>query len=179
MTTSLDLLDLSHAAVIAANTMAGDNIFRPGDWPTQPGQYPIGKMRLVKEDRISQGRSGPQSFTTTAHIQMSLAVSEPAQLDDAGATAAEAKLWAFKREVEIAIVNSMPLATAIQQISMMRSQLQFLGQGGEHLAGVQMDIAFEYYEGPENFAPVDADDIEEFDVTASSFPPFGMNITLP
>ncbi|HEX7853871.1 MAG TPA: hypothetical protein VF503_09265 [Sphingobium sp.] len=179
MTTSMDLLDLVYAAVMAAGTAAGNRFYRPGDWPTQPDQYPIGKMRLAKEDRISLGRSGPAEFTTTAHVQISLAVSEPAKLDDAGAGDAETSLWALKRQVEVAVINSMPLFSVIQQIPVMRSQLQFAGQASTHLAGIQMDIALEFYEGPENFAPVDAVDLEEVEITMTTFPPTGLSIHLP
>lgn len=169
MTDSLQLLNLVHAAIVAANTDAGGQVFKPGDWPTQDGQYPIIKMRLVLEDRQSLARSGEPQFITVATIRLSQEVSAPARLDDLGATEAEAKAWRLKRQCDAAIVNSYPLTSVIQRIVSMRSQLAFNSDAATHLAGIQTDIALEFYEGAENFAPVEADDIDEVHVDVPTF----------
>lgn len=177
MTTSLDLLDATHAALIAADTDAAADVFRPGDWPTQPDQYPITKLRLISEDRQQIGRSGPAEFITTATVRLVSEVSAPVELDNAGATKAEALLWRLKRQNEVAIVNSYPLAGMIQQIVSMRSQLAFTSEGATHLAGIQTDIAYEFYEGPESFAPHEADDLDGVDL-ATALPPTGLTVDL-
>jgi hypothetical protein len=182
MTTSLDVLDLCYAAVLgpgivtappAYATMAQGRVYKPGDWPSQDGLYPLVKMRLVGEDRVPIGRSGPAEFTTTATIRITGEVSAPAQIDDGGATVAETLLWQLKRQIEVAIVNSYPLTSAIQQISSMRSQLAFNSEAATHLAGVQIDLALEFYEGPESFAPVVADTLDQVSLAATRFPPVG------
>jgi hypothetical protein len=176
-TTSLALLALCCAAV-TGYTSADDRVFKPGDWPSQEGQYPLIKMRLVAEDRQSTGRGGAIAFITVATIRLIGEVSEPASEDDAGASGAEAALWALKREIEIAIVNSYPLTAAISNIPTMRSQLAFSSQGATHLAGVQIDVQLEFYEGPESFAPVEAVDLEEATLADTNLEPIGAEIDL-
>ena len=78
MALSEDLLELTHAAIVQAGTDAEGDVFRPGDWPTQDGQYPIIKLRLIGEDRQSVSRSGPSQFTTITTIRISAEVSAPA-----------------------------------------------------------------------------------------------------
>lgn len=152
MTTSLQLLDLVYEAIVAAGTDAQERVHRPGDWPTQDGVYPRIKLRLLTEDRASLGRGGPAEFTTTATIRAIGEVSAPAQLDNAGALEAEAKLWALKGQIDAAIVGSYPLMSEIQQIASMRSQLDFNADSATHLAGIACDVALEFYEGPESFS---------------------------
>jgi len=187
MITSLDLLALTHAAVLGEGrlatppvyaTAAEGRVFKPGDWPSQDGLYPLVKMRLIAEDRQSMARSGAAQFTTAATIRITGEVSAPAQFDDAGATVAETQLWQLKRQIEVAIVNSYPLTAVIQQIASMRSQLSFNSEAATHLAGVQIDLALEFYEGAESFAPVAADELDQITFAASRFPPVGFSSTL-
>lgn len=166
-TTSLDLLDAVHQAILAADTAAGTNVFRPGDWPTQVGQYPIIKLRLVSQSRQSLGR-GAVEFITIATIRAMIEVSAPARVDDLGAQDAETQLWNLAREVDVAVIGSDPLARLVQQVASVQSQLAFTSEAATHLAGLQMDIALEFYEGPWSFAPIDAQDFTEVDATVSA-----------
>lgn len=163
-TTSLDLLDMVHQALLAGRTAMEQRIYRPADWPTQPGQYPIGKLRLIGESRQSLGHGATVEFITTATVRLLIECSEPAQLDDTGAAAVEQALWLVKRQAEVAVIGSYPLEESIQRFVSIQSQLAFT-TAATHLAGVQMDIAMEFYEGPESFAPIDSDDLNEADVT--------------
>jgi hypothetical protein len=175
ITTSQDLLTLSIAALTVTNatTTAQARVFAPGDWPTQPDQYPILKLRLTAEDRQSLGRGGAPEFTTTTTIRIMGEVSEPASVDNGGASLAEASLWQLKRQVEVAIINSYPLTSLLQHFPSIRSQLAYNSDGPTHLAGIQIDIQMEFYEGPESFAPVDATDLDEISLTATNYPPAG------
>lgn len=174
MTTSQDLLQAVYEAIAAAGTGAGDRVYTPGDWPTQPDQYPIVKLRLVSEQRRSSGRSGPPQFETVAVVRILAEASSPADFDNAGASDAEQKLWSLKRQIEVAVINSYPLEQQIEQIATVNSQLAFTSEAATHLAGLQMDLSLEFYEGPESFAPVEADDLEEADVTG-----IGPGLTIP
>ena len=171
MTTSLDLLDLIQAAIVGAGTNAAERVFRPGDWPSQPSTVPQIKLRLLSESRASISRSGAPQFTTTATIRAFLEVQEPASEDDAGAGIAEAAAWSLKRQVEVAVVNSYPLTKQIQQIASIRAQFAFNSEGAMHLAMVVLDLDLEFYEGPDNFAPIDAEDLDEISLTATNYPP--------
>lgn len=179
MTTSLDLLQQSYDAILQANTDAGNRVFKPGDWPTQDGQYPIIKMRLVHEDRQSIGRSGAFEFTTVATIRIAAEVSGLASVDDIGATGVETQLWALKRQIEVALVNSYPLTRLIQNIPTMTSQLAFNSDAATHIAGVQIDFSLEFYEGPENFAPVESVDLTQVTIVNPNLPPTGLSVDLP
>ncbi|WP_395391487.1 hypothetical protein WBP07_12685 [Novosphingobium sp. BL-8A] len=171
MTTSLDLLDLVQSAIAAAGTDAGDRVYRPGDWPSQEATIPQIKLRLLSENRASISRSGAPQFTTTATIRAFLEVQAPASEDDVGAGIAEAAAWKLKRQVEVAVVNSYPLTQQIQQIASIRAQFAFNSEGAMHLAMVVLDLDLEFYEGPDNFAPIQADDLEEISLTATNYPP--------
>lgn len=177
--TSIDLLGLVRDALVAAGTDAGSRIYAPGDWPTQPDSYPITKIRLVNESRQSIARSSAPEFTTTALIRIISEVSAPAKLDDAGATDAEMACWRIKRQNEVAIVNGYPLTASIQQISSIYSQLAFNSEGTTHLAGIQTDLALEFYEGPESFAPIIVDELLEMRLSDPHYPPHGFDFLLP
>jgi len=179
MTTSIDLLQLVYDAILQANTAAGTNVYKPGDWPTQDGQYPIIKLRLVHEQRTSLGRGGAIQFTSVATVRISAEVSGLATVDDAGAMAVEGAVWALKREIEVAVVNSSPLTQSIQNIPTMTSQLAFNSDAATHVAGVQIDLSLEFYEGPENFAPVASDDLTEVTIANPNLPPTGLSVDLP
>lgn len=161
MTTSADVLDFVYQAILTGGTDAESRVYKPGDWPTQNDQYPITKMRLIAESRRSLGVSGPAEFLTTATLRLMTEVSAPATIDDAGATGAESQLWAIKGQNDAAVVNSYPLTEQVQQIAAMRSQLAFNSEGATHLAGIQTDIDIEFYEGPEDFAPVATADLDQ------------------
>jgi len=178
VTTSQDLLELCNEAVLNV-TDAGSRVYKPGDWPSQDEQYPLIKMRLIHEARTSLGRGGAIEFVTVATIRLTGEVSAPATVDDAGATDAESALWRLKRQIEIAIVNSYPLTNQIQNIPMMVSQLDFSSEGATHLAGIRVDLQLEFYEGPESFAPVESDDLQQVTIANTNLPPTGLSVDLP
>jgi len=177
MTTSFDILELVQAALLSA-TDAEDRVYRPGDWPAQPDLMPMWKLKVFAEDRQSISRSGPPEFTTTATIRMIGQVQAPADEDDAGASVAEQALWRMKRQADVAVINSYPLTSTIQQIASVRSQPVFNADGSLHVGAIQIDLAIEFYEGPESFAPVQADDLAELDLTASNYPPAATTVPL-
>lgn len=188
MTTSDQLLDLVGQALLgpAAGaqppvyaTDGQDRVFRPGDWPAQPDQYPIWKLRVVRESKQSIARSGAPEFIVTTTVRAIGEVSAPADVDDAGAGAAEASLWRLKAQGEAAIINSYPLTASIQQIASVESQLAYTSQSETHLAGVQIDLALEFFQGPEDFAPIESDPLTDLTVDAVNYPPAGLDIPLP
>lgn len=181
------LLDLVVAALLGPNaqatpsiyaTAAGAGIFRPGDWPTQGGQYPRLKARITGETKQSIARSGPPEFTVLTTIRVIGEVSEPAAVNDAGATAAEASLWALERDVEIAVIGSYPLSAEIQQIASVNSQLDYNSDGETHLAGVQIDFGIEWYQGPEAFAPIASGDLDAVHLELTDHTPSGLDLYL-
>lgn len=179
--TSLDILAMVVAAATAKpdTTAAGERVYGPGDWPAQADGYPFFKLRVSSEDRTSLGRGGPPEFTTLATIQVFGEVSTAAQAQDAGATVAENELWALKRQFEVAVINSYPLTASVQQIASMRTRLGFDSSGDTHLGSMLTELVIEFYEGPEEFAPVEVEDFETAEVTATHYPPAGVAVDLP
>jgi hypothetical protein len=178
VTSSLDLLNDVVAAIADASTDAEDRVYAPGDWPSQSDQYPIIKARLMGEDRQAAGRGGPSQFTTVATVRLVGEVSELADVNDAGAPIAEAALWQLKRQIDVAVINSMPLNTVCNVLSM-RSQLAFNSDAATHLAGVQIDLALEFFEGPEDFAQPATVDVTEVHADVSGFAPVGFTNAFP
>ena len=177
MTTSEDLLDAVAAAIVAAGTDAQLRVYTPGDWPTWDSQYPAIKLRMLRETKTAIGR-GEISFTVVTTIRILGQVSEPASADDGGAAAAEVALWRLKRQAEVAIINSYPLTSLLQQFPSVDAQLAFSSEGEKHLAGIQVDLALEFYQGPEDFAPIVTTDVDAVTVTATAYPPAGLDLAL-
>jgi hypothetical protein len=178
MSTSEELAALVYSALTTADdtTDAGANVYKPGDWPTQADQYPRLKLRVTRESKQSLGRGGPPEFTVITTLRIIGEVSEPADVNDAGATAAEAALWRLSRQVEIAVIGSYPLTAELQQFATVDSQLAYNSDAETHLAGIQIDIGLEHYQGPEMFAPVIADDVTDVEVTLSTYPPHSLSV---
>ncbi|WP_174296534.1 hypothetical protein [Sphingomonas bacterium] len=153
MTTSERVLDLVYDAVVVIGEAKG-RVFRPGKLPTQQDAYPQIKVQLAGESRQSLGRGSVQ-FTTTATIRVTAEVSAPVKAADPQSSEVELQLWAMKRQIELAVIGSYPLFREIQQLASVQAQLAYDAQA-TMLGGVQIDLAFEFYEGPEDFAPLDA-----------------------
>lgn len=179
MTTSGALLDLVVAALRARGaTDAGALVFPPGDWPTQEDQYPNLKIRVVRESKQSIARSGPPEFTVTTMVRITGEVSKPAEVANGGATAAEVALRRLGGQVEVAVIGSYPLTSLLQQIASVDSQYSYNSESETHLAGIQIDMALDWYQGPEAFAPIDADDLDEVALAATHYPPAGLRVDL-
>ncbi|KUR80761.1 hypothetical protein [Novosphingobium sp. FSW06-99] len=159
-------------------TDAGTRVYSPGDWPSQQATLPQIKLRIARESRVSLGRSGAPQFTTTATIRILVEAQAFAEADDAGAAKAQDYAWRMKRQVEVAIINSYPLFREIQQLASMRSDLAYNADGATHIAGIQMDLDFEFYEGPESFAPIAASTISDVLISPTNYAPASVDVVM-
>ncbi|MDR3408468.1 MAG: hypothetical protein P4L68_08220 [Methylovirgula sp.] len=157
-------------------TGAGRRVYSPGDWPSQKATLPQIKLRILREVRQSLGRSGAPEFTTTTTIRILAEAQAYALEDNAGATAAEAAAWALKRQIEVAIINSYPLFSEIQQLASMRSDLAYTSEGDTHVAGIQMDLDFDFFEGAECFAPIATSDPTTIRIDPTNYAPASIDI---
>jgi len=176
--TSEELLDLVFAAVAGAGTDAADRVYRPGDWPTQGDQYPVLKLRVLAETKQSLGK-GQVQFSVTTTVQVVGEVSAAALPRDQGANDAERKLWRLARQAEVAVINSYPLFCQVEQLASVQTQLAFNSEGETHLGGIDMRLAFDHYQGEEDFAPIQADEILEVTVDATALRPAGAFLNFP
>lgn len=176
MTTAADLFELAYQQLtptdkLEAPTSAEDRVRRPGDLPTQSDAYPNIDMRLISETKQSTGR-GSIGFTTTATIRFTGKVSAPANIEEPLTSDIEVRLWTLKREIERAIINSYPLFSVVQQLVSVQSQLAY-DAAATHLAGIQSDYTFEFYESAEDFAPLPVDDLTQIVATDANHPGAG------
>jgi hypothetical protein len=175
-----DLLLSTSQALLQGSTAAGNRVYVPGDWSTWDKSYPYIRIRPGAEDRTSQGNSGI-NFDVVSVIRFTARVSAPAQANDGGAAAAEAALWALKRQIEIAIINAPQLRTAlISDYPYTHAEVEVSSEGREHYAELVMDIAMAFYQGAEAFCqpptvPLDGIDVTQ---TGSSKGP-GLTVTFP
>lgn len=178
-TTSDTLLKLCVAELRADGaTDAGRRVYSPGDWPSQKATLPQIKLRLIREIRQSLCRSGPPEFTTTATVRILGEAQAYAEADDVGAAKARDAAWALKRQIEVAIINSYPLFSEIQQLASMRSELAANSDGETHIAAVQMDLDLEFFEGAESFAPIRTTCPIDMMVNVTNYPPAAIDIDL-
>lgn len=173
----MDVADAIRDAIRDAGTQLGTRVYKPGDWPSQDEQYPLARVRLIREDRRSPGRGGPDQFVTTALVLITLEVSALALADNEGAAAAEQQLWAIKREVDAAIFNNAAIGALISQYPNISAELAYASEAATHLAGLQIKVAAEFFEGADGFPgaadPEPLDDLDEITVEATRLPPAG------
>lgn len=172
MTVTTDALQ---ALLVAALTRATDGVyatgiganwFAPRDWPTSPDEMPIGLVQSPKERKESEGRSGAQQFTVTTIIRVIARVVSKAGSGDAGAVAALAALGVLQRQIEVAVINDYDLTRQIQQFTSVDSTSGVKATGEFHTGELVMDFALEFYQGPEDFAPIAATPIEQMAIFA-------------
>lgn len=142
-------------------TGAGQNVFAPRDWPSQPDQLPSIFIDVPSEDKESLGRNGAPQFTVTATIPIVLRVTSKASAGDAGAVAVLAAMAALRRQVEVAVINAAPIMGLLQQYPFVRAQMKVTAEGEQHIGECQMLVGMEFYQGPEDFAQPVTTPLEE------------------
>lgn len=168
MTVTADTLqDLIIAALITQDdqghypTGLAANVFAPRDWPITSDEMPIGLLQSPSEHKQSLGRSGAQQFTVNATFRLVVRVSGKAQAADAGAAAVLAVLAVLQRQIEVAVINNYDLELQIQQIASITVTNGVSKDGELHFGELVMDFDLEFYQGPEDFAPIAATPMDE------------------
>lgn len=165
--TSELLQGLILAAVSAVDaTAVGANWSAPRDWPTAPQDMPIGMVQSPSEHKQSLGRSGAQQFTVTSTIRLVVRAWSKATAGDLGAAAVLSVLGVIQRQIEIAVINSFDLTQVIQQITAVRVQNGVSADADRHMGELVIDIDLEFYQGPEDFAPIAASPFSELAIYA-------------
>ncbi len=150
---------------IIGNTDAGNRVYSPRDWPTTEEMYPVILVQTLIEEKQSLGRNAPQ-FNTITTVRITGRLQElDGENENDGANKAELALERLREQIERAVINSYDLTRQIQQFARVRSTIN-LDSGGEgHLAQLLMELDIEYYQGPEDFYPINADRLDGMDVT--------------
>jgi len=168
MTTTSELRQLAVIG-LAGKTLAGDNVFSARTWATWKGTYPVLYLHSPLEDMDSLGRNGGPQFTVTATLAISARVEVKAKPRNAGAGEALLELETIQNQIKMALINYPPLMSRLQQYPFIRSEIHENSEGETELAELVMQIGMEFYQGPEDFYPLEGPDYSPpFDPVAAS-----------
>ncbi|ENN8377952.1 ATP-binding protein [Providencia rettgeri] len=148
---------------LKGKTAAENRVYSPMDWSTVNADYPCIIVQTPFDHKKSLGRNVPQ-FNTVTTVRVTGRLEEFDGDDLDGAMKAELALEALREEIERAVINSYELTRQIQQFIEIRSQIDISAVGEGHLAQLLMDLDIEYYQGPEEFYPIDADPLIGIDL---------------
>ena len=154
MTTTSQLRQIA-AEALKGKTAAGDNVFAARNWPTWNDSYPIIWLHSPEEDKESLGRNGGPQFNVTATIRITARLQLKALPRNAAAGAMILALEDMQRRIEMALINFPPLMTRLQQFPFIRSRMDEDGEGEQNLGELVMDVGMEFYQGPEDFYPLE------------------------
>jgi len=138
-------------------TIAGVNLYSPGDWNVTAAKLPAIKLRYGPEEKRSKGVTGQTAFDTVSVFELRVEVSAesgPKALLD---------LEALQADIEAAIFKSVPLRQLAQDFPMMRTQTSVQADGETHIGGMQIELGVTMYE---TFYPDVTAQLAEIDLTA-------------
>lgn len=109
------------AALIAANTTAGEDVFSPRAWPTEPGSYPLIIVRTPEEHKENVSpRAGPPQFFSTITLTVLGRVSATTE------EATEAALETLSLQIENALLTNgqFIFVNGVQQFSSVHTSME-------------------------------------------------------
>ncbi len=169
-------------SALTGKTDALDRVYSPRDWPTTEDMYPLILVQTPFDLKNSLGRNVPQ-FTTVTTVRITGRLQELDEIDqDNGAAKAEEALEQLREQIERAVINSYELTRQTQQFLQVRSTIDINAGGEGHTAQLLMELDIEYYQGPEEFYPIETTPLEGIDVTITEpdgTPEVGITIDLP
>ncbi|HDL7427115.1 TPA: ATP-binding protein [Yersinia enterocolitica] len=152
-------------AAILGKTDAENRVYSPRDWPTTEEMYPVILVQTPIEEKQSLGRNAPQ-FNTITTVRITGRLQElDGENENDGANKAELALERLREQIERAVINSYDLTRQTQQFARVRSTIDLDSAGEGHLAQLLMELDIEYYQGPEDFYPIEADPLLGMDIT--------------
>lgn len=158
------LRELVVKAITVAQTDAGERVYSPRDWPTTGEDYPCVLVQTPFDEKRSLGRNVPQ-FDSTATIRITGRVEAFDSETTDGAMLAEVAAENLREQIERAVINSYDLGLVVQQYKHIRSAIQVDAGGEGHIGQLTFEIDAEYYQGPEDFFPVEGVPLEGIDVS--------------
>lgn len=167
---------------LTGKTDAAERVYSPRDWATSEDMYPVILVQTPFDLKNSLGRNVPQ-FTTVTTVRITGRLQELDEIgQDNGAAKAEESLEQLREQIERAVINSYELTRQTQQFLQVRSTIDINAGGEGHSAQLLMELDIEYYQGPEEFYPIEADPLQGIDVTfiePDGTPEVGVTIDLP
>lgn len=154
--TDMDTLrDAAVAALKAANTLAGQRVYSPRDWPTWNGIHPAIIVRTPDESAQSLGPVGVPTFNTT----ITLAISGRVERDSEAHADADARTLA--KQIKAAILqNGQFIKTqAVQQFVGFTSRIEVTAEARKHIGEVTVSLSVEVFQVYEPIIDADGDPI--------------------
>lgn len=148
-----DVLQDIFVAALMGKTVAGDQIFAPRDWPTDPSLLPCILVQSPREKKEAVGQGVPQ-FNVFTTIRLVARVTAAALPGDGAAKACLLALGMIQRQIEVAVINSYDLMRAIKRIATVESVNGTKSESEYQLGELVMDFVLEFYQGPEAFFPI-------------------------
>lgn len=165
MTTTSDTVQDLVVAALQGKTLAGGNIFIPRDWPIELDPLPMIKVGTPEERKESLGPNAPQ-FDVLTTLRLTAIAKLKATSNDQAAGAAQVVAAVMQRQIERAVINDYDLFRVISEIVSVDTKSQVKSEGSVHLAELTMDFVMKFYQGTEDFAPIDVVPIEEIMLVA-------------
>ncbi len=161
-----DIIDLMVAAIKAAETLAGDNIFSFRAIPTRADALPIVIIQLPEADLVSQGRGTPQ-YTATYTVPIVGRIAVDFTQDDPLGLGIQQAMSAFRLQIQMAILNNTQIMRGVQQIARVTSRAKFNAENQQRLGELQMAVAVETYVGPGEMHDIGAVDLTGITLSSS------------
>ncbi|WP_337049766.1 ATP-binding protein [Serratia fonticola] len=157
------LRDLAVTA-LKGNTLAEHRVYSPRDWSTRADDYPVLLVQTLYEEKHSLGRNAPQ-FNTVTTVQIAARTKTfDGEFYDDGAVEAQLMLETLKEEIERSLINSYEITRQTQQFLHVRSKIDLNSEGDGHTGQLVVEMDIEYYQGPEDFYPIDAEPFKGVDL---------------
>jgi hypothetical protein len=148
------LRNLAIAALKGA-TPAQARVYSPADLASASEELPLIIVRSPTERKDSLGRNGPPQFNTVATMTVAM------QLQAATQELAEIALENAAEKIEKALINNYDLTLQIQQFLFVETRMDINADGAVHLGQLTMAFGLEFYQGPEDFAPIETDQLKQ------------------
>ncbi|MDE1715743.1 hypothetical protein PWG14_25075 [Chromobacterium amazonense] len=164
------------AALLAANTLAGQKVYASRDLPVAPPGMPLVLVLPPQERKAGRGPNGAPQFLSVATVAIHVRVS------GTSAGQAEDQLDALCEQIENAVLTDFTILRMAQQVLAVDTEVEISAGQREHLGEAWMRFDFEY---PELFAPTITQPLTDIHGTVNAVadgslaPPLAFDITIP
>lgn len=159
-------------ALLKGRTQAGDKVYSPRDFPTNDGDLPALRLKVVRSSSENLvGNAGPSQFNTTDTLEVLIRCDATASLDDEGAADAEERVDAIAEQVERLIVNAPELQLlGVDEFKAIRRAFGYDGSAALHLGEAMLEFDYVYLQPADDFARPDDAPLTQVAVTGTATP---------
>lgn len=144
MTNSITLRRLFATELLAANTMAGRDVYEFADWPSTSENMPQILVYDAEEEAHSEARGQP-NFTTVSYLKVDGRVKAET------AKGARELLDQMHMQILQAVVINYDILKVLQQIKSIHTQKKMNSETGMHVGQIIIAFGLEYFQAEEDF----------------------------